>query len=182
MGPVAMRARDRRRPDGGGPRLPRASRVRRPALRGPETNPAQLSAKRWRTLKPSPLERTEVAATRVGRFIYVVGGFIQSGGGTTNKVARYDIRRDRWRLVAPMPLAVNHAAATAWAGRLYVQGGFASASRPRRRDLAAVRVRPLGRPLDRAALRRRPARGTRAAGDRRQALRGWGRELRRPSS
>ena len=79
-------------------------------------DPAQLSAKRWRTLKPSPLERTEVAAARVGRFIYVAGGFMQPGGATTNKVARYDIRRDRWRVVAPMPIAVNHptAAPATW--------------------------------------------------------------------
>jgi N-acetylneuraminic acid mutarotase len=85
-----------------------------------------LSAKRWRTLAHSPLKRTEVAAAPIGRFIYVVGGFLQPGGETTDKVARYDIRRDRWRLVAPMPLAVNHAAATSSGGRLYVHGGFAS--------------------------------------------------------
>ena len=89
---------------------------------------APSSAKRWRPLHKSPLERTEVAAARVGRFVYVVGGFLNPGGGTTNKVARYDIRRDRWRLVAPMPLAVNHPAATSWAGRVYVHGGYASAS------------------------------------------------------
>ena len=69
-----------------------------------------------------------MAATRVGRFIYVVGGFIQSGGGTTNKVARYDIRRDRWRVVAPMPIAVNHPTAASFGGRVYVHGGYTSAS------------------------------------------------------
>jgi len=95
---------------------------------GPVADPGPVSAKHWRTLERSPLKRTEVAAARIGRFIYVVGGFLEPGGETTDKVARYDIRRDRWRLVAPMPLAVNHAAATTWDGRLYVQGGFASAT------------------------------------------------------
>jgi N-acetylneuraminic acid mutarotase len=95
---------------------------------GAHPAPPDRGSKQWRTLERSPLKRTEVAAARIGRFIYVVGGFLQPGGQTTDKVARYDIRRDRWKLVAPMPLAVNHAAATAWAGRLYVQGGFASAT------------------------------------------------------
>jgi N-acetylneuraminic acid mutarotase len=53
---------------------------------------------------------------------------MQPGGETTDKVARYDIRRDRWRLVAPMPLAVNHPAATSAGGKLYVHGGFESAT------------------------------------------------------
>jgi N-acetylneuraminic acid mutarotase len=91
---------------------------------GPDAEAA--SAKRWGTLERSPLQRSEVAAARVGRVIYVVGGFLGPGGETTNKVARYDIRRDRWKLVAPMPLAVNHPAATAAGGKLYVQGGFTS--------------------------------------------------------
>jgi N-acetylneuraminic acid mutarotase len=86
------------------------------------------SAKRWRTLERSPLKRTEVAAARIGRYVYVVGGFLQPGGETTNRVARYDIREDRWRLVRPMPIAVNHPAATAEGGKLYVHGGFASAT------------------------------------------------------
>lgn len=84
------------------------------------------SATRWRSLERSPLKRTEVAAGRIGRYVYVVGGFLGPDGETTDKVARYDIRRDRWRLVAPMPLAVNHPAAAVDGGRLYVHGGFVS--------------------------------------------------------
>jgi N-acetylneuraminic acid mutarotase len=91
-------------------------------------DPAELSSKRWRTLEPSPLERTEVAAARVGRFIYVVGGFLAPGGETTDKTARYDIRRDRWKMVEPMPIAVNHPAAAASGGKVYVHGGFANAT------------------------------------------------------
>jgi N-acetylneuraminic acid mutarotase len=79
---------------------------------------------RWRALEPSPLERTEVAAARIGRFVYVVGGFERESRATVAAVARYDIRRDRWRLVRDMPIALNHATAVAHRGRLFVHGGY----------------------------------------------------------
>jgi len=79
---------------------------------------------RWTPLAPAPLGRTEVAAARVGRFIYVAGGFESTSGQTTAAVERYDIRHDRWRRVCPMPLAVNHATAVVYRGRLYVHGGY----------------------------------------------------------
>jgi hypothetical protein len=79
----------------------------------------------WRSLRPSTLERTEVAAARVGRFIYVMGGF-EPSRATTAATERYDIERDRWRRVADMPVALNHAAAVAYAGRVYVLGGYSS--------------------------------------------------------
>jgi hypothetical protein len=46
---------------------------------------------RWTKLDPSPLSRTEVGAARVGRFIYVVGGFLPPDGAISNQVARHDI-------------------------------------------------------------------------------------------
>ena len=36
---------------------------------------------RWTALTDSPLARTEVAAARLGRFVYVVGGFVAPGDG-----------------------------------------------------------------------------------------------------
>jgi len=87
---------------------------------------------RWTGLRPSALERTEVAAARIGRFVYVVGGFEHTTGETTAAVERYDIGRNRWRRVHPMPLALNHTTAVAYRGRLYVQGGYQGA-----RDLSA---------------------------------------------
>jgi N-acetylneuraminic acid mutarotase len=83
---------------------------------------AARSTDSWGALAPSPLERTEVGAARVGDRIYVVGGFISSGG-TTRRVVRYDISADRWREVAPLPIAVNHPGVTALDGRVYVYGG-----------------------------------------------------------
>ena len=75
-------------------------------------------------MQPATLERTEVAAARIGRYAYVVGGFEKRTGATTSAVERYDLRRDRWRRVRSMPLGLNHATAVAYRGRLYVHGGY----------------------------------------------------------
>ena len=81
---------------------------------------------RWQALRSAPNERTEVAAARLGRSIYVVGGFDRSALGTT--VERYDIRRRRWSEVSPLPFPLNHATAVTHRGALYVQGGYRSAT------------------------------------------------------
>jgi hypothetical protein len=99
---------------------------------------------RWTALEPSPLERTEVAAARVGRFVYVVGGFERSSGATVAAVAGYDIRRDRWSTVRDMPLALNHATAVAHDGRLYVHGGYRGARDLSRATGALLRYDPRG--------------------------------------
>jgi N-acetylneuraminic acid mutarotase len=83
-------------------------------------------ADRWQALRPAPLERTEVAAARVGRFVYVVGGFESASAGTTGAVERYDLRRDRWERMRDMPMALNHTTAVAYRGRVYVHGGYTS--------------------------------------------------------
>jgi hypothetical protein len=81
-------------------------------------------ADRWTPLRSAPLARTEVAAARVGRFAYVVGGFERASGSTTAAVERYDLRRDRWRRVRSMPVALNHPTAVSYRGRVYVHGGY----------------------------------------------------------
>jgi Kelch motif len=82
----------------------------------------------WKALPSSPAERTEVGAVRLGRHIYVVGGFIPPNLQTTDQVARYDIATGSWSNVAPLPIAVNHPAVAAGTGRcagsLYVYGGY----------------------------------------------------------
>ncbi len=92
------------------------------ACGGDTTSPAATT--RWKALSPATLERTEVAAARVGRFIYVMGGFEQSSNATVASTERYDIRHDRWRRVADMPVGLNHAAAVAYRGNVYVVGGY----------------------------------------------------------
>jgi N-acetylneuraminic acid mutarotase len=93
-------------------------------------NPSHPAAatSQWKALHPALLERTEVAAARIGRFVYVVGGFSRPGGGTTSAVERYDIDRDAWKRVRSMPVGLNHTVAVAYAGDLYVMGGYASAT------------------------------------------------------
>src|SRR5688572_16399081 len=85
---------------------------------------AGSSAERWRTLRPATIERTEVAAARIGDLLYVVGGFAAPDGATSDVVEQYDLRRDRWNRVRPIPQAVNHAAAVAYRGDLYVVCGY----------------------------------------------------------
>jgi N-acetylneuraminic acid mutarotase len=88
---------------------------------------AQLTAS-WASRAPAKLERTEVAAARVGRHIYVMGGFVRRGRRTTAATERYDTERDRWTRVADMPVPLNHAAAATYRGRVYVVGGYRARS------------------------------------------------------
>jgi N-acetylneuraminic acid mutarotase len=87
-------------------------------------NPQQSATGRWLPLAGAALERTEVAAARVGRHIYVVGGFEERSGATTAAVERYDIRGNSWRRMASMPVGLNHPTAVAHRGRVYVHGGY----------------------------------------------------------
>ena len=87
----------------------------------PPTGAARTGA--WSGLRDAPSARTEVAAARIGRSIYVVGGF-KRGSGTVGTLERYDIRRNRWRRLRSLPIGVNHPAAVAYRGRLYVHGGY----------------------------------------------------------
>ena len=87
----------------------------------------------WRALAPATVARGEVAAARIGRYIYVVGGFQKViGADSSDVLERYDIRRNRWRRLRPIPVGVNHPTAAALGGRLYVHGGYAAA-RPHQR-------------------------------------------------
>ena len=66
----------------------------------------EASAAEWRSLRPAILERTEVAAARIGNSIYVAGGYLPDRS-TTAAVERYDLRADRWRRVRSMPAAAQ---------------------------------------------------------------------------
>jgi N-acetylneuraminic acid mutarotase len=89
-----------------------------------EDTPASSVAGRWISLRHALLKRTEVAAARIGRYAYVVGGFEEPSRATTAAVERYDIVRNRWRRVRSMPIGLNHPAATSYRGHVYVLGGY----------------------------------------------------------
>jgi len=91
---------------------------------------------RWLPLSSATLERTEVSAARIGRHVYVVGGFEKRSGATTRAVERYDLRGDSWKRVRSLPLGVNHGTAVAYRGKLYVHGGYRA-----RRDLSSATAR-----------------------------------------
>src|SRR4051812_15115711 len=75
------------------------------------------STTRWTALHPSPVTRSEVGAARIGRFVYVVGGFTNDAAhATTAAVERYDLDKDRWQRVHDMPAPLNHTAAAAYHG------------------------------------------------------------------
>jgi N-acetylneuraminic acid mutarotase len=122
---------------------------------------------RWTPLAPAQLERTEVAAARIGRYIYVVGGFERSSGRTVGAIERYDIRRDRWSRVPDMPIALDHPTATAYGGRLYVHGGYRGESDLSRPTGALLRYDPT-----RARWRRLPSSPTPRAAHALAAIRG----------
>jgi N-acetylneuraminic acid mutarotase len=89
-----------------------------------KSEPVAAITASWSKGPSAGLERTEVAAARVGRHIYVTGGFLPQGNQTTAAVERYDTVRRRWTRVADMPVALNHAAAAVYRGRVYVVGGY----------------------------------------------------------
>jgi N-acetylneuraminic acid mutarotase len=93
---------------------------------GDEERSEDARAGRWTALHPATLARTEVAAARIGRFVYVVGGFEQRSKATTAAAERYDIVRDRWHRLHSMPVGLNHPAAASYDGDVYVLGGYAS--------------------------------------------------------
>jgi N-acetylneuraminic acid mutarotase len=100
------------------------------------------STTEWQALTPSPLSRTEVAAARVGRFVYVVGGFEERSGQTTSAVVRYDLERDSWKRVRSLPIGVNHTGIAASGGRVYVMGGYTEPRDFSRRTAALFRYDP----------------------------------------
>ena len=121
----------------------------------------------WTPLSDATLERTEVAAARIGRFIYVAGGFEQNTGATTGALERYDIRGDRWERLRSMPVGVNHPTAASHRGKLYVHGGYTG-----RRDLSSATARLYVYDPPRNRWRRLPSSPTRRAAHALAVIRG----------
>ena len=170
-----MSARARRSARGRRSR-PRSRSPAAPRSCSPPTSAASRarprSTRSWAALRPSQLARTEVGAARVGDRIYVVGGFI-STGGTTGKLERYDISADRWRRLRSLPIAVNHPGRhRARRPRLRARRQPRRRRRPRAQVQAPLPLQPVAATAGRGCpTRPSAARRPRPGRDRRQALR-----------
>ncbi len=76
----------------------------------------------WGALEPSPQNRTEVGAAKLGGSIYVLGGLV-AARDATDAVVRYNIATDDWDEAADLPLAVHHPGVTAAGGFVWIYGG-----------------------------------------------------------
>jgi non-specific serine/threonine protein kinase len=102
-----------------------ATRARVTARAAPRLGPplAGIPVNRWQIRPHALLSRSEVSATRVGKTVYVVGGF-QADLRSTTRVELMDSRTGRWRIGVPLPQALNHMNAVAYHGALYILGGY----------------------------------------------------------
>ncbi|HEV3473680.1 MAG TPA: kelch repeat-containing protein, partial [Actinomycetota bacterium] len=91
---------------------------------GPSPAPIEPAGSSWSSGTDAPMGRTEVTATRLGRDVYVVGGFVPEGDETTARVDVYSIEDDEWSSGPDLPVAINHAMSATVAGRAYLIGGF----------------------------------------------------------
>ena len=107
-------------------RLRGRARMRRGGRCGGRRTPIPARSDRWRPLRPAPLERTEVAAARIGRSIYVIGGFERRQRGTARPPSSATTSaRDRWSRVRADADRREPPDRRRHAGRLYVHGGYA---------------------------------------------------------
>lgn len=81
---------------------------------------------RWRRLAPMPVAVNHPAVTAHRGFLYVYGGYTDSGfGEVTGALQRYDPRRGTWKQLPPSPTPRAAAAIAAAGGRLLAVGGTA---------------------------------------------------------
>lgn len=84
----------------------------------------------WRTAKPAPTKRTEVAVAALNGKMYVVGGFEEPGFGNflnfaiTPALEEYEPATNTWTTRSPMPVGLHHAGIGVAGGKLYVIGGY----------------------------------------------------------
>lgn len=88
---------------------------------------------KWEQLPPSPLKRLEVFGAKLGRSVYIMGGYeeqrvagvmpLEVSPIPSTKVERYDLDTGKWSFAADLPMHLDHARAVAYRGKLYVTGG-----------------------------------------------------------
>ena len=78
----------------------------------------------WRSLAPMPIARHGLAAARLGKKIYAVGGFQGANNVPVGTLQVYNPTTNQWRTKAPMPTPRGDLMAVAGSdGKLYAIGG-----------------------------------------------------------
>jgi hypothetical protein len=76
----------------------------------------------WRSEPPAPSSAPELGATRVGRYVYKVGG--QTPDGAERAIVRFDPASGAYRRVAELPVGIDHPVVSAHDGDVIVAGGY----------------------------------------------------------
>jgi DNA-binding CsgD family transcriptional regulator len=87
-----------------------------------------LDGTSWRTGRPLPRERSDMAVASIGLDLYVIGGEVEAG--VVNLVDIYETDDGFWRTAASKPTAVSDAGAAVLFGEIYVPGGRLADDRP----------------------------------------------------
>jgi Kelch motif len=76
----------------------------------------------WRPEPSAPSSAPELAAARVGGYVYMVGG--QTPLGAEKTILRFDPRHGEYRRVGRLPVALDHPVVSAHKGDVVVAGGY----------------------------------------------------------
>jgi DNA-binding CsgD family transcriptional regulator len=75
----------------------------------------------WRTARPLPTARADMAVASIGLDLYIIGGQVEAG--VINLVDVYETDSHHWLAAASKPTAVAQASAAVLFGEIYVPGG-----------------------------------------------------------
>ncbi len=87
----------------------------------PSVTPA-VPASAWRTLRPDPTPRQQVATTVADGTVWVIGGITQAAA--SNLMEGYDPAIDTWKTGIPLPVGLSHEMAVTYRGEIIVLGGW----------------------------------------------------------
>ncbi len=89
---------------------------------GPPPVTPVVPASAWRTLRPDPTPRQQVATTVADGTVWVIGGITQ--GAASNLMEGYDPAIDTWKTGIPLPVGLSHEMAVTYRGEIIVLGGW----------------------------------------------------------
>jgi non-specific serine/threonine protein kinase len=93
-----------------------------PTTAGPPPVTPVVPASAWRTLRPDPTPRQQVATTVADGTVWVIGGITQ--GAASNLMEGYDPAIDTWKTGIPLPVGLSHEMAVTYRGEIIVLGGW----------------------------------------------------------